>query len=102
LPDVIAKAAAAVTVTDAIPVMELLAVSVAVSESVPAVSKVTGKFPVPAVNLESPGSFACASELVKCTVPAYTIDTLFAASRALTVIWMVCLVLEEVGPVTDR
>jgi hypothetical protein len=99
---VIAKAAAALTLMAAIPVMELLVVSVAVMVSAPAVSKVTGKFPVPIVNVESAGSFACASELVKCTVPAYPVDVLFAASSAVTVTETVRLVSEEGGPVTER
>jgi len=64
-----ARAAAAVTLIEAIPVIVLLVVSVAVTVSVPAVSSVTLKFAVPIVSVESAGSFACPSELVKCTFP---------------------------------
>ena len=88
--------------TDVIPVMELLLVSVAVTVSVPVVSKVMEKVPLPAVKVESAGSFACASELVKCTVPAYPDDVLFAASSAVTVTLMVCLASEDFWPVTPK
>ena len=68
-PEPMAKAAAVVTLIEAIPVIELLVVSVAVIVSVPAVSSVALKFAVPIVSGESAGSFACPSELVKRTFP---------------------------------
>ena len=54
-----------------VPVMEALAVSVTVTVCVPppTVFSVTGKVLVPFVSVEFVGSVACASLLVKCTVP---------------------------------
>jgi len=64
-------AAAALTVMPVwLPVMATVAVSVTVSDCVPAVFKVALNEPVPLVNVELVGSAALASLLVKCTVPA--------------------------------
>jgi hypothetical protein len=52
-----------------LPVMEDFAESVAVTVCTPAVLRVTEKVPVPFESAESLGSTACASLLVKCTVP---------------------------------
>ncbi len=50
--------------------MELVTVSVAVIDWVPAVSSVAEKVPVPLVRVALAGSVAWASLLVKWTVPA--------------------------------
>ena len=52
-----------------VPVIELVAVSVAVMVWLPAVFSVAEKVPVPAVSVLLAGSEAAASLLVKCTVP---------------------------------
>jgi hypothetical protein len=52
-----------------VPVIEALTVSVAVMVLLPTVSKVAEKVPVPFVKVESAGSAAWPSVLVKCTVP---------------------------------
>ena len=52
-----------------VPVIEEVAVSVAVTVWLPGVFSVTAKFPDPFVNVEFAGSTAEPSELVKCTVP---------------------------------
>ncbi len=57
------------TMLPCVPVMEAVAVSLAVSDCTPAVSSVTVKAPVPPNRVESPGSTAWPSELVKWTVP---------------------------------
>ena len=50
--------------------MELLTVSVAVMLWFPADFKVALNVPTPLVSVESAGATACASELVKCAIPA--------------------------------
>ena len=45
----------------------------------------TEKFPLPFVRVALAGSMACASVLVKCTVPEYVATTWFEASSAITV-----------------
>ena len=68
---VIARSDAAVTVIAAEPVMaELVTLSVPAIVCMPAVSRVAETVAVPAAKVVSAGSFACGSELVKCTVPA--------------------------------
>jgi hypothetical protein len=62
-------AAAGLTVTVAPPVMELVTVSVAVTDWLPAVFRVTVKVPTPLVSVELAGSTAWLSPLVKWTVP---------------------------------
>src|SRR5262249_58412375 len=62
-------AAAGLTVTDALPVMELVTVSVAVTVWLPAVFRVALKVPTPLVRVELDGSTAWPSLLVKATVP---------------------------------
>ena len=52
-----------------IPLIEPETVSVAVMVSLPEVFRVAEKFPTPLVSVELAGSTACASLLVKCTVP---------------------------------
>jgi hypothetical protein len=52
-----------------VPVIEAVAVSVAVMVWGPAVFRVTEKVPVPFASIELAGSTAWASVLVKCTVP---------------------------------
>lgn len=64
-----AKDAVAATLMELEPFMEAEAVSVAVSVCVPLVSIVAENCAVPATRVESAGSMACASLLVKCTVP---------------------------------
>src|SRR5262245_19289259 len=78
-------AAAGLTVTVALPVMELVAVSVAVTHWLPAVFSVALKLPVPLVRVVWPGSTAWPSPLVKWTVPLYQMSTLPSVSRAVTV-----------------
>jgi len=51
------------------PVIEGVTVSVAVMVWLPAVFSVAEKVPVPLVNVAFAGKVACASLLVKCTVP---------------------------------
>jgi hypothetical protein len=68
-----------------VPVIDALAVSVAVSVWLPVVLSVALKVPTPLVSVLFAGSTACASLLVKCTVPAYPVTVLFTASRAVTV-----------------
>jgi hypothetical protein len=68
-----------------VPVMVLLAVSVAVSDWLTAVFSVALKDPTPFVNVLSPGSTAWPSLLVKWTVPAYPLAVLLKASRAMAV-----------------
>jgi hypothetical protein len=53
-----------------VPFREAVIVSVAVMVCEPIVFSVTEKFPVPPTSFESAGNVACASLLVKCTVPA--------------------------------
>ena len=53
-----------------VPVIEEVTVSVLVIVREPTVFKVALKVPTPLVNVESEGSTACASLLVKCAVPA--------------------------------
>ena len=100
--EVIDNAAAAVTLIGSEPVMELVTVSVAVIVCVPlpTVSSAAEKVPVPLVRVESAGSFAWLSVLVKCTVPVYPTEVLFAASNALTVSGNVFRVWVALGPVT--
>lgn len=102
LTEVIPNAAGAVTLIGSEPVMELATVSVAVIVCVPlpTVSSVAEKLAVPAANVESAGSVAWLSVLVKCTVPVYPTDVLFAASSAVTVSWIVFRVWVALGPVT--
>ena len=52
-----------------LPVIELVTVSVAVTDCVPAVLRVTLKVPTPSVRVASAGRTAAGSELVKWTVP---------------------------------
>ena len=51
------------------PLIEVVAVSVAVMVSAAAVFSVTEKAPVPFTSVEFAGSIAWVSVLVKCTVP---------------------------------
>ncbi len=101
--EVTANAAAAVTLMEIDPVMELVTISVAVIVCVPlpTVSSVAENVEVPAVSVELAGSFAWLSVLVKCTVPVYPTDVFSAASSAATVSWKVCRVRVLPGPVTD-
>src|SRR5262249_61161247 len=62
-------AAAGLTVTVALPVMELVTVSVAVTVRLPAVFRVALKVPAPLVSVELAGSTAWPSLLVKWSVP---------------------------------
>ncbi len=57
------------TLVAALPVMEVVCVSVAVRVCVPAVLKVTRKVPTPLVNGEAPSCVPCGSVLVKLTRP---------------------------------
>ena len=102
VPEMIANAAGAVTLTGSEPVMELVTVSVAVIVCVPppTVSSVAENLAVPAVKVESAGKVAWLSVLVKCTVPVYPTDVLFAASSAVTVSWIVFRVWVALGPIT--
>ena len=71
------------TLTDTpleIPLIVTVAASDAVIVCEPAVWKVAWKVPVPNVRVESIGSVARPSELVKCTVPAYPVAMLFEPS----------------------
>ena len=52
-----------------VPVIELVSLSFAVMVLFPVVTKVAWKVPVPLISVESAGSFAFESVLVKCTVP---------------------------------
>ena len=52
-----------------VPLMELVTVSVAVIDWLPAVRSVALKVPVPLVKVVLAGTLACGSELVKCNVP---------------------------------
>ena len=64
------EAAAGVTVMLlSVPLSELFAVSVAVSDWTPAVFKVALKLPVPLVRATLAGNTASGSLVVKCTVP---------------------------------
>jgi hypothetical protein len=63
-------AAAGFTVIVAVPVIDEVTVSVAVIVRLPAVFKVAVNVLVPFVSVESAGSVAAPSLLVKCTVPA--------------------------------
>src|ERR1017187_2598206 len=91
---------------DSVPVMLEVAVSVAVIDCVPAVSSVTEKVWVPAsaAMKEKPdGRRACASLLLKETVPVYPVATLPYASLAVTVTLSVVPAISMVGkPVTFR
>ena len=62
-------AAAGLTVTMALPVMELVTVSVAVMVWLPAVLRVALKVPAPLLRVALAGSVAWPSPLVKRTVP---------------------------------
>src|SRR6516162_7271377 len=68
-----------------LPVIELLAVSVAVTVWLPAVFRVALKLPTPLVRVALAGRLAWPSLLVKWTVPAYQTSTLPSVSRAVTV-----------------
>ena len=60
----------AVTLIELVPFTEAAVASVAVRLCVPAVSNVAARtFEVPTVSVAFAGRFACASLLVKCTVP---------------------------------
>ena len=58
------------TVTLALPVMLPAMVSVAVTDWLPVLCRVTPKVPLPLVSVEFAGNVATPSELVKCTEPA--------------------------------
>ena len=79
-----AAAAATATVPD-VPVIELLDVSVAVMDWFPAVRSVTENVPVPLLSVESAGSAAAPSELVKWTVSPNDVIVLLFWSNAVTV-----------------
>ena len=67
---VTARSAVAITVIGFdVPVIDALTVSVAVIVGFPAVLSVAENVPVPFVSVEFDGSTACASLLVKCTIP---------------------------------
>ena len=67
----IVKLAAAVTVSELEPEIDAEEMSVAISVCVPAVSSVADKLlELPPASVVFAGSFAWASLLVKCTVPA--------------------------------
>lgn len=68
-----------------IPVIDGVAVSVALMVWKPPVMNVTEKVPVPFISAELAGRLAWGSELEKRTVPEYVVATLFAASSAVTV-----------------
>ena len=74
-------AAAALTATrPLVPLMELVTVSVAVMVRLPAVFSVAENVPAPLVSVLSAGSTACASPLVKCTIPVYPVAVLLNGS----------------------
>jgi hypothetical protein len=64
-----AKEAVAATLMELEPLVDAEAVSVAVSVCAPLVSIVAENWAVPPASVEFAGSMACASLLVKCTVP---------------------------------
>jgi len=68
-----------------VPVIELLALSVAVMVWFPTIRSVALKVPTPPVRPELPGRLADPSVLLKRTVPAYPVTTLLNASSAVTV-----------------
>ena len=57
------------SIEEHVPVIDAIAVSVAVIVWLPAVRSVAEKLPVPFVSVEFAGSTACPSVLEKCTVP---------------------------------
>jgi hypothetical protein len=67
------------------PTMEAVEVSVALIIWLPAVIRVAERTLLPDASVESAGSCALGSVLVKCTVPAYLVTVAFEASSAVTV-----------------
>ena len=65
--------------------MEAVEVSVALIIWLPAVVRVAERTLLPDASVESAGSCALGSVLVKCTVPAYLVTAAFDASSAVTV-----------------
>jgi len=78
-------AAADTAIVPEAPVIELLEVSVAVRVWFPAVCNVAENVPVPLLSVESAGSTALPSELVKWTVSPKAVMVLLFWSRAVTV-----------------
>ena len=74
-----------VTLIELLPLSAAILASAADKVCVPAVSKIALRLlELPVVSAKFAGNTACTSLLVKCTVPEYAAETLFAASSALT------------------
>ena len=85
-----------------VPVMELVAVSVAVMVRGPVVLRVTENVPVPLVSVEFAGSTAAPSLEVKWTVPVYPVAVLLDASSAVTVMLKAVPAVAVPGAVTEK
>ena len=86
----------------AVPLMDAVTVSVAVTVRAPAVRNVTARVATPAVNVKSAGSTAMLSLLVTWAVPAYVVAVLPKASRAVTVMLNAVPLVAVAGAVTRK